>query len=163
MPAHPRATGRNASQRDALLALARTFAQSRQGGVLADALDAVLSGLGAARGAVYTLGGERLGLVADRGLPSELRRGVDHLPLTDPVWFVAQRAAKTRKPAYEADLAAALAGRVPPRLVAMSGWAAAAAVPIVSGRDVIGVVCAADPDRRPSTPTASRSSRPRRT
>jgi len=145
--------GRAAAQREALLSLSRSLARSRLGGVLSDALDVVLGGLGATRGAVFkTAGGATIELVADRGLTAEVRRTIERLPLSDPQWFIAQRAAKGKKTVVESDLASSSSrGGVDPKALAAAGWVAAAAVPIVVGREVIGVFCAAHPDSEPFT------------
>src|SRR5262245_25249296 len=131
------------AQREALLSLSRSLARSRLGGMLSDALDVVLGGLGTTRGAVFKTAPDGIEIVADRGLSNDIRRAIERLPLTDPQWFIAQRAAKQRKSVVERDLAAQAAGRVDRKSLVAAGWIAGAAIPIAVGREVIGVLCAA--------------------
>lgn len=138
---------RTAAQRDALLALARGLAQTRHGGVLSEALDAVLRGLGTA-GCVYRVApdGSELVVTADRGLGRELRPVLERLSLAETGWFVAQRAFKAKRTVVEADLASSLLGRIDRRVLQSAGWVAAAATPIVARRRVLGILCVADSD-----------------
>jgi signal transduction histidine kinase len=137
----------------ALLGLSHLLARARQGAVLSEALTVVLEGLGAGRGAVYTVSTDGLDLVADEGLPATLRAHVTHFSAADTPWFPAHRAAKTRRTTVEPDAASACAVRIDPTLVANAGWSVIAAVPIVLGREVLGVLVAAAPD--PLAPEAA--------
>jgi signal transduction histidine kinase/DNA-binding NarL/FixJ family response regulator len=132
--------------RQALLALAKSLAQSRQGGVLADALELTLAGVPGTRGAVWHVASDRLVLLADRGMTADLRRALSQLPLCEPFWFAAQRAARARKPVVEGDVAASAGTRLDAATVAKASWSAVAALPIVAGREVLGVLCVAARD-----------------
>src|SRR4051812_48378300 len=95
---------RVASTLDALLILSRALTGTKQGGMLADALDLLLTGIGCSRGAAYTAVGDALELVAERQLPAALRPLLARLPLTGAPWFAAQRAAQTRRLVADRDL-----------------------------------------------------------
>jgi CheY-like chemotaxis protein len=136
---------RVASSLDTLLILSRSLSGAKQGGVIADALDLLLSGLGCARGAAYVASGDTLELVGERGLPSALRASLGVLPLTGEPWFAAQRAVHTRKLAVDRDLTAAADGRLARGALALARWGQVVACPITSGREVYGVLVFAWP------------------
>lgn len=138
---------------DALLRLSDALVGTRQGGLLTDALHAVLGALGCARGAAFAASEGALVLAGERGLPAELRASLDRLPLGEPPWFIAQRAAGARglvagravagSGGGRLDAAPAAAGSGGGRLeaaLAAAGWAHAAACPIVVEREVLGVL-----------------------
>lgn len=137
-----------------LLTLSRTLPGAKQGGLLADALDLLLSGLGCARGAAYTMIGDGLELVGERGLPASLRAPLARLSLTETPWFAAQKAARLRKivvDRYPSEPAGAPADRassssdVDVGALALARWEQVLACPIVAGREVYGALVLAWP------------------
>jgi CheY-like chemotaxis protein len=137
---------RTPSTLDTLLVLSRTLAGARQGGLLGDALDLLLAGVGCSRGAAYAATGDALELVADRGLQAKLRPHLERLPLTGEAWFAAQRAAHSRKLVTDRDLAGAERSPLDRAALALSRWAKVVACPICSGREVYGVMVLAWPE-----------------
>src|SRR4051794_38310991 len=107
---------------DALLRLSGALIGARQGGLLSDALHAVLAALDCARGAAYAAIGDALILVGERGLPLELRASVDRLSLTEPPWFIAQRAAQARSFCADRTVSGS-SGRGLDSALATTGWA----------------------------------------
>ena len=131
---------RPASQREGLLALARALAGAHQGGTFSEALEIVAVALGADAAAAYDAEKDGLVLVAHRGLSMELRTGLERLPRAEEPWFVASRAAKTRRTVIEADVAASTTNAEVAKRFPGTVRLVAAAVPLVAGREVLGVI-----------------------
>jgi CheY-like chemotaxis protein len=126
---------------DALLILSRSLLGAPAEEMLSDTLDIVLAGTSSARGAVFTVAGDALDLVAGRGLTPGLRRVLRCLPLTGPSWFVAQRAAHCQKLVMDRVIA------LPDRAVfAEARWEQMVACPVAAGGQVLGVLVVAWPD-----------------
>ena len=134
-----------ASTLDTLLILSRSLTGAKQGGMLADALDLLLAGVGCARGAAYAVVGPALELVGERGLPAALRVPLERLPLTGPPWFAAQKAAQTRKLVADRDLEAAASSPLDRGALARARWGQVVACPVAVGREVYGVLVFAWP------------------
>lgn len=130
---------------DTLLALSRSLTGAKQGGLLADALDVLLAGVGCARGAAYTMTGDALELVGERGLPPAIRAPLARLSLGESPWFPAQKAALTRKVVVERDLGATGAGPLDRGALSRARWGQVLACPIYAGRDVYGALVLAWP------------------
>jgi nitrogen-specific signal transduction histidine kinase len=139
---------------DAVLRLSETLIGTRQGGLLADALHAVLAAIDCARGAAYATIGDALVLVGERGLPAELRASLHRLSLTEPPWFIAQRAAQARSLCADRALAGS-GGQGLDGALAAAGWAQAVACPIVAEREVLGVLVIAASRRELGAPAAA--------
>ncbi|MDI3291557.1 ATP-binding protein [Polyangium sp. 15x6] len=139
----------------ALLGLSGLLARGKAGGLLSEALALVLEGVGAQRGAAYEATEDGLELVADVGLPATLRAYIGMFPSSEVAWFPAQTAVKKRRVATETDAAAALAGRIDPELVNVSGWGTILAAPIMIGRDVLGALVVAAPSPEMLSPEAT--------
>ncbi|MFT3765881.1 MAG: response regulator [Minicystis sp.] len=151
-PPMPGAT-RADSTLDTLLILSRSLTGAKQGGMLADALDVLLGGAGATRGAAYTITGDAIELVGERGLPASLRAALARLPLQGATWFPAQKAARTRKLVVDHDLGADGAGPIDRAALAQARWGQVIACPLASGREVYGVLVLAWPaDEEPPYP-----------
>lgn len=140
---------RATAQREALLALGRTLTGRRggAGGVLSEALEIVLRGLGATRGAAFEVGAS-LELVTHRAMPSELRAVIERLDRPEPereAWFPAQTAVKTKKLVFEPQLYKRVEGHVPDKVLLANGWVAGAALPVVVAREVRAVLLMAAP------------------
>lgn len=143
-----------AASKQPLLTLSRLLVGSRQEGVLADALDLLLAGMGASRGAVYEVIEDGIEIVGYSGLPAALRGPIAQLTSSGERWFIAQRAAHTRSLVVEQDLARTSAGRLDHAVLALSGWSQAAACPIAVGRELFGVVVVAAPAMSELSPDA---------
>ena len=100
---------RQTAQREGLLSLARALVIAHQGGTFSETLEIVTEALGADGGAAYELEQEGLVLVAHRGLTMDLRVALERLPKADEPWFIAARAAKSRRIVVEPDVAASTA------------------------------------------------------
>src|SRR4051794_12461940 len=145
---------RTSGMLDALLRLSDALVGTRQGGLLSDALHAVLGALGCARGAAYAASEGALVLAGERGLPAELRASLDRLSRSEPPWFIAQRAAEAQSLVVDRAVAGSGERRLDGALAAV-GWAHAAACPIVAEREVLGVlVIAASPRELDAAATA---------
>lgn len=132
----------------ALLALSRHLATSRQGGVLTDAVDLLRPAIPGGRLAIWQVVTDRLTLLAEHGIPPDLRGDLAFLAMAEPHWFGVQRAARKRRVVTDADVAASSAGRLTSDELTQGGWSALVAVPIVIGRDVYGVLAAGHTDAR---------------
>lgn len=130
---------------DTLLILSRSLTGAKQGGMLADALDLLLAGVGCSRGAAYAVVGTTLELVGERGLPAVLRAPLERLSLLGAPWFAAQKAAQTRKLVADRDLEAAGRGSLDRDALARARWGQVVACPIAVGREVYGVLVLAWP------------------
>ncbi len=146
--------GRATLLRDALLTLSRVLAAGQPGGVLSDALEIVVEGLGCGRGATYEATSEGLELIAHRGVPPALRERIERVSRGDPkgksdgrAEFVAGRAARARRAIVESD-AAQNAG-LDAKAAEATGWVHAIAAPITIGREVLGVLVVAHPTPDP--------------
>ena len=131
---------RQTAQREGLLSLARALVIAHQGGTFSETLEIVTEALGADGGAAYELEQEGLVLVAHRGLTMDLRVALERLPKADEPWFIAARAAKSRRIVVEPDVAASTANADVAKLFAPGVRIHAAAVPLVAGREVLGVL-----------------------
>ncbi len=136
---------RASSTLDTLLILSRTLTGAKQGGLLAETLELLLTGIGCSRGAAYTAGPDGLELIGERGLPAKLRAPLARLPLGGDAWFAAQRAAQTRKLVADRSVGAAEGCPLDRTALALARWGQVVACPIVSGRDVYGVLVFAWP------------------
>ncbi|APR88113.1 response regulator [Minicystis rosea] len=146
MPSSPMPGGSRAdSTLDTLLILSRSLAGSRQGNTLLDALDLLLAGVDCARGAAYTAVGDALVLTGERGLPTELRAPLQHLPLRGATWFPAQTAAQTRKLVAAHDLGAGEACPIDREALARARWEQVIACPVAADREIFGVLVLAWP------------------
>ncbi len=131
---------RQSAQREGLLALARALVIAHQGGTFSETLEIVTEALGADGGAAYEVEQEGLVLVAHRGLTMDLRMALERLPRADEPWFIAARAAKSRRIVVEPDVATSTANADVAKLFAPGVRIHAAAVPLVAGREVLGVL-----------------------
>ncbi len=136
---------RVASTLDTLLVLSRSLPIAKQGGILPDALDLLLAGVGCARGVVYRAAGGALELAGDRGLPRPLRSSIERLPLEGAPWFAAQRAALDRKIVVDRDPGASLRSPLDRAVMAFAQWGHVVACPIAE-RDLYGVMVLAWPE-----------------
>lgn len=130
---------RAAAQREALLSLSRTLAGAYHGGTFSEALEILAQTLGADAGAVYELEGDALVLVAHRGLSQELRAAIERLPRSEEPWFIPTRAAKRRRILVEADVRSATTRPDVVQLLPAAAQLSAIGVPLVVGREVLGV------------------------
>lgn len=133
-------TDRPAAQREGLLSLARALVGAHHGGTFSETLEIVTEALGAEAAAAYEAETEGLVLVAHRGLSMELRTALERLPRSEEPWFIASRAAKTRRLAIEPDVVASTASPDVAKLFPAGGRLLGAAVPLVAGREVLGVL-----------------------
>ena len=131
---------RQSAQREGLLALARALVIAHQGGTFSETLEIVTEALGADGGAAYEVEQEGLVLVAHRGLTMDLRMALERLPRADEPWFIAARAAKSRRIVVEPDVATTTTNADVAKLFAPGVRIHAAAVPLVAGREVLGVL-----------------------
>ena len=116
---------------DALLILSRSLEGASAESALSDTLDIVLAGTGSSQGAAYGVAGAMLDLVGGRGLTPGLRGVLQRLPLTGAPWFVAQRAAQSRK--LVMDRVIAPSDRAP---FAEARWEQTVACPVVAGGEI---------------------------
>ena len=133
---------RSAAQREGLLSLSRLLVGAHHAGILSESLEIVAQGAGAEACAAFEAEAGALVLVAHHGLSADQRAALERLPRGDEPSFLVTRAAKSRKIVIEGDVAAggaevaadiATAFHAGPRL-------AGAAVPLVAGRNVLGVI-----------------------
>ena len=133
-------TDRPAAQREGLLSLARALVGAHHGGTFSETLEIVTETLGAEAAAAYEAEPEGLVLVAHRGLSMELRTALERLPRSEEPWFIASRAAKTRRIAIDPDVVASTASPDVAKLFPAGPRLLGAAVPLVAGREVLGVL-----------------------
>jgi CheY-like chemotaxis protein len=144
--AYPRGVGNSSAPRaaaliDALLILSRSLPDASAEGALSDTLDIVLAGAASSQGAAFAVAGAALDLVGGRGLTPGLRGVLQRLPLTGAPWFVAQRAAESRRLVMDRVIAQAV--RAP---FAEARWEHTVACPVAAGGEVFGVIVVAWPD-----------------
>jgi len=132
-------TDRAAGQREGLLALTRILVGAHHGGTFSEALEILAQALGIEAGAAYEAEADGLVLVAHRGLSLALRSAIERLPRAEEPWFIAARAAKTRRLVVETEVATATSRPEVAKLFPASPHLEAAAVPLVAGREVLGV------------------------
>ena len=133
-------TDRAAAQREGLLALSRALVVAHHGGTFSETLEIVVEALGADAGAAYEVEQDGLVLVAHRGLTMDLRVALERLPKTEDPWFIAARAAKSRRIVVEPDVATTTSNADVSKLFTPNARVHAAAVPLVAGRQVLGVL-----------------------
>lgn len=130
---------RSVSQRDGLLSLTRILVGGHHGGAFSEALEVLVETLGVEAGAAYEDDTDALVLVAHRGLSLELRAALERLPRAEEPWFIAARAAKTRRLVVENELAVTTTRTDVAQLLPHAPQLSAVAVPLVAGREVMGV------------------------
>lgn len=138
---------------DTLLTLSQSLvapADRDDAGGLHAMFDAVLTAIGCARGAAYTVVDGSLSLLAERGLPAKLWLALDGLSLSAPPVFIAQQAAT--KKGLVVDRAAASFDTELARALVLAGWSSAVACPIVAEGQVYGVIVLAMPAGELSAP-----------
>jgi hypothetical protein len=128
-----------------LLMLSGMLDGARREDATAEALPLLLAATGGAGGALYLKRGEALELAAASGMPADLRGPLSRLDLAGPAWFVVQRAAVSRALTVERDPADEGRGPLGPGALASAGWGTAAAYPIATGDELLGVVMIAAP------------------
>ncbi|HKQ68341.1 MAG TPA: ATP-binding protein [Polyangiaceae bacterium] len=136
-------------QREALRNLARVFAEEARGGLLGEALDAVLEATRIEAGAAFSMDGGFLDLVADRGLGSGPSDKSDHPApravaprdlAKDLLLEAANKAVANRRQLYIPDLARS---DIPPKLhrdLTRRGYRSLAAQPVRHHREMLGVL-----------------------
>ncbi len=129
----------------ALLSLSGSFTRSHTGGVFSEVLASVFAGTGLRSGVVHEATSTGLELVAEEGLPPELRTHIGLMSSAVPPWFVVQHAVKRRRTTVVEDAASMFGERVPASVLRNAGWNALASAPIVIGRDILGAVTVAAP------------------
>ncbi|MFO0586742.1 MAG: GAF domain-containing protein [Polyangiaceae bacterium] len=133
-------TDRVTAHREGLLALSRALVVAHHGGTFSETLEIVVEALGADAGAAYEVEQAGLVLVAHRGLTMDLRVALERLPKTDDPWFIASRAAKSRRIVVEPDVAASTSNAEVAKLFTPTARVHAVAVPLTAGRQVLGVI-----------------------
>jgi signal transduction histidine kinase/ActR/RegA family two-component response regulator len=136
----PAPSDRAAAQREGLLRLARLLVGAHHGGTLSESLEVVASSLGVEACAAYEEDRDALVLVTHRGLSPEMRAALERLERSEEPWFIAARAWKSRRIVVEADVAAATTGAAAAACFPAGARLSGAAVPLVSGREVLGVL-----------------------
>ncbi len=133
-------TDRPAAQREGLLSLARALVGAHHGGTFSETLEIVTEALGAEAGAAYEAEQDGLVLVAHRGLSMDLRTALERLPRSEEPWFIASRAAKSRRIVIEPDVIASTTNPDVAKIFPAGVRLLGAAVPLVAGREVHGVL-----------------------
>jgi signal transduction histidine kinase len=131
-----RSTGRGG----ALSVLICELVRDRTGGVLSRGVELLSPALHATAALAYRLDGEQLLLVAERTVPKQARPWLTRLPIDGDAWFVAQRAARSRKCLVESFSHAVRDGHAAQPLLAGAGWTTIAAAPLLAGRELRGVL-----------------------
>ncbi len=133
---------RSAAQREGLLSLSRLLVGAQHAGILSESLEIVAGTLGVEACAAFEVEADALVLVAHLGLSADQRAALERLPRTDEASFLATRAAKSRRIVVDADVAAGAAKGSPEIAAAFQSGPrlAGAAVPLVAGRNVLGVI-----------------------
>jgi signal transduction histidine kinase/ActR/RegA family two-component response regulator len=131
---------RNTAQREGLLSLTRLLVSAPPAGTFSEALDIVTQTLGVESAAAYEVDRDDLVLVSHCGLSLDLRTALERLPRGEDPWFIAARAAKSRRLVTEADVAASTSKVTAAALFPAGARLVAAAVPLVAGREVLGVL-----------------------
>ncbi|MCC6528093.1 MAG: GAF domain-containing protein [Polyangiaceae bacterium] len=131
-------------QRNALIALCRSLSLEQTGAVLGTAVDSLCELMGMKGALAYRANGQALDLVAEHGLPRRAQAWLRRLDVADPdPWFVAQRAAQTLRGHTDTELAKTRAGVGIAQTLGEAGWGALAAVPLLVGRKLEGVLVVA--------------------
>ncbi len=135
------ATGdRSIALREGLLSLSRLLVFAQQPGTFSESLGVVAASLGVDVYGAYEADGASLVLVAYEGLSAEQRAAIERFPRQEDPNFIVARAAKTRRIVLEGDLATASTSLAVSSTFEGTQRFAAAAVPLVAGRAVIGVL-----------------------
>ena len=136
----PSTADRPAAQREGLLALTRLLVGAHHGGTLSESLEIVAESLGVDACAAYEADQDALVLVTHRGLSLDMRAALQRLPRSEDPWFVAARAWKSRRLVLEADVVAATTNAAAAQCFPPGTRLAAVGVPLVAGREVLGVL-----------------------
>lgn len=136
----PSPADRPAAQREGLLALARLLVAPHHGGTLSESLEIVAQSLGVEACAAYEAEQDALVLVMHRGLTPELRAAVQRFTRAEEPWFIAARAWKSRRVVVEVDVVAATTSPAAAQAFPAGSRFAALGVPLVAGREVLGVL-----------------------
>ncbi|MEZ4301937.1 MAG: hybrid sensor histidine kinase/response regulator [Polyangiaceae bacterium] len=123
-------------QREGLLSLTRLLVGAHGGGTLSESMEIVAQTLGVEACAAYDADRDSLTLVAHRGLAPEVCEELRRLSRSEDPWFIAARAAKSRRVVAEAEVAASTSNATVAQGLARL---AAVAVPLVAAREVLGV------------------------
>lgn len=149
LPAEPRssraghrsALARSVSQHRAFIDLAHVVAGGEHG-IWTGALPILLAPAGAVWGGVYRVAAGALELSASEGLPLALRPHVEAFDLTRHPGFAACRAVRTRRAVTEDKIFATVVDAKVASSLDAAGLSYGAAVPIVHGGTVFGVLVA---------------------
>lgn len=136
----PTPADRPTAQREGLLELARSLVGAHRGGTLSDSLEIVARSLGVEACAAYEAEEDALVLVTHRGLSTETRAAIERMTRAEEPWFIAGRAWKSRRIVVETDVQAATSSPAAAQSFPPGARLAAAAVPLVAGREVRGVL-----------------------